>query len=262
MAGASPYDVFAEIYDAWSGAAPVTARNLGFYVELCARADGPVVELGAGNGRIALEVAARGVEIHAVDSSPAMLAVLRERAKRRGLADRVHVQQADMRAFELPGGSGTAALITIPFHTIGHMCTPEDRRRVLAHAFEQLAPGGRLVFDHFVFDPAVAEKMNVPGVRAEFVDERSGRQVVLWSASSYDMETQVIHVLTWTDSFEKDGEVAERSYRRLDLGWVDPEELRDHLESCGFEVEHLWGDFDHTPFDASSSMQVWTSRKP
>ena len=54
------YDFFADIYDIWTGEAPAAKRNLPFYVEEYLRTAGPVVELGVGNGRIAIEAARRG----------------------------------------------------------------------------------------------------------------------------------------------------------------------------------------------------------
>jgi len=72
----SGYDGFAPIYDTW--AADMT-EDVDFYVELAREADGPVVELAVGTGRVAIPVAARtGKRVIGIDSSPAMLAVARE----------------------------------------------------------------------------------------------------------------------------------------------------------------------------------------
>ena len=77
LAVVSAYDGFAPIYDAWS--ADMT-EDVDFYVELASEADGPIVELAVGSGRVAIPVAERtGKRIIGIDSSPAMLAVARER---------------------------------------------------------------------------------------------------------------------------------------------------------------------------------------
>ena len=73
------YDAFAPIYDDWS--ADMT-DDVAFYVELARETDGPLVELAVGNGRVAIPVAREtGRQVLGIDSSPAMLAQARERAK-------------------------------------------------------------------------------------------------------------------------------------------------------------------------------------
>ncbi len=72
----SAYDAWADDYDAWS--AEMT-EDIPFYVELAREADGPVVELAVGSGRVAIPVAREtGRRVLGIDSSPAMLAVARD----------------------------------------------------------------------------------------------------------------------------------------------------------------------------------------
>src|SRR5204863_1975347 len=79
----SGYDVFAPIYREWS--AEMT-EDVPFYVELAREADGPVVELAVGSGRVAVPVAeAIGKRVVGIDSSPAMLARAREAAQQAGV---------------------------------------------------------------------------------------------------------------------------------------------------------------------------------
>jgi len=96
------YDAFADIYDIWVTGAPVTEKNLAFYVEEYLRTEGPVVELGVGNGRIAIEAARQGKRIISVDSSGEMLKQARIRAEAAGVADRLTLILADFRDFVLP----------------------------------------------------------------------------------------------------------------------------------------------------------------
>ena len=132
------YDAFAEIYDAWVESAPITEVNKRFYVDELAAAQGPCVELGVGNGRITVEVASRGKAIIGVDSSTEMLALCRRRAAEAGVEDRVRLIHADFRDFQL---DQPAELITLPFHSIGHMLTDEDKLACMQHVREELAPG-------------------------------------------------------------------------------------------------------------------------
>ncbi len=124
-----PYDAFAEIYDAWAESAPITRENQEFYVKRLVEAEGPAVELGVGNGRICVEAAKRGKAVIGVDSSEKILDLCESRARSAGVIDRVTLIKGDFRDFELPE---PAALITIPFHSIGHLIKEEDKRRALA----------------------------------------------------------------------------------------------------------------------------------
>ena len=69
----SEYDSFADIYSVWTDTAASARANLAFYVDAYAGSDGPVVELGIGDGRIAVKAAARGCAVIGVDLSSAML---------------------------------------------------------------------------------------------------------------------------------------------------------------------------------------------
>src|SRR5438132_690078 len=74
----SEYDSWASVYDAW---ASDMTEDVAHYVSLAREADGPIVELMVGSGRVAIEVVREtGKSVLGIDSSPAMLEVARERA--------------------------------------------------------------------------------------------------------------------------------------------------------------------------------------
>ena len=230
---------FAEIYDAWVAAAPVTAHHVPFYVEEFLRAGGPCVELGVGNGRITIEAARRGVDITGVDVSPAMLALCRERAAAAGVADRIRLIESDMRSFVLPA---PAALVR--------------------HVHSQLRPGGRFVFDTFVFDEAFARANdNVPRIRSEFRDAATGEDCVLWNQVLYDFKRRSMRLVAWTDRVAADGTCTGRRYCRMNFSWIDPADVRALLVDAGFEVESCYGAFDRTPFTPASKLQIWVARR-
>lgn len=107
--------------------------------------DGPVLDVGAGTGRLALPLARRGVSVDALDISPEMLAVL-ERSSA-GLP--VRIVQADAAA-ELPDNS--YRLILCAFNTFLMLGDTASQRGFLAAAADRLAEGGRLLLETFVPD--------------------------------------------------------------------------------------------------------------
>src|SRR5438034_10832751 len=106
-------EAFAEHYEEW--AAGMTA-DVPFYVALAREADGPVVELAVGNGRVAVPVAeAIGRPVIGIDSSAEMLAGARERATKAGVE--LDLRQGDMRELAL---DAPAALVYCPFRSLQH----------------------------------------------------------------------------------------------------------------------------------------------
>ena len=253
------YDLFADIYDLWTETAPATKKNLPFYVEEYLRTEGTVVELGVGTGRIAIEAARRGKPVVGIDSSAEMLRRCRERAEVAGVADRLTLIQADFREFELPE---PADLIAIPYHTIGHLVTMDDKRAGLRHIYTQVAPGGRFIFDHFVFDPQLARQHSGVTLRDETTDPATGHDLLLWATTRYDFDAQTMRIIAWTDEVDADGVLVERKYRRLSFSWLEPDHARALLKQTGFHIDAFYGDFDRLPFSKDSPHQIWVAHKP
>src|SRR6185295_12738584 len=146
---------------------------------------------------------------------PAMLALTRRRAEAAGVADGLTLVESDMRSFRLPR---PARVVSIPFSSVGHVAEADDKRALFRHVFEQLSPGGLFVFDSLVFDPAFAEKnADAARLRAEFKDEATGQDAVLWVAPTYDVPAQKIRIVGWTDLLDADGVVTNRRYCRISV---------------------------------------------
>src|SRR5215831_10203899 len=146
-------EAFAARYEDWS--AQMTA-DVSFYVELAMAADGPVVELAVGTGRVAIPVAqATGRRVLGIDTSPAMLRQARDRAAQAGVE--LDLRECDMRDLAL---DEPAALIYCPYRALLHLPTWADRRRTFERVAASLAPGGRFAWNAFVFDHRIAAKLD------------------------------------------------------------------------------------------------------
>jgi ubiquinone/menaquinone biosynthesis C-methylase UbiE len=141
-------EAFASHYDDWS--AHMTA-DVAFYVSLALQADGPLVELAIGNGRVAIPIAqATGQRVIGIDSSPAMLDQARRRAAEAGVG--LELLEGDMRDLTL---AEPAALIYCPFRALLHLPTWTDRRRTFERVAASLRPNGRFAWNAFAFDHRV-----------------------------------------------------------------------------------------------------------
>ncbi|MFN7978520.1 MAG: class I SAM-dependent methyltransferase [Vicinamibacterales bacterium] len=252
------YERFADIYGVWTRTAASTDANQPFYVAAYRDAGGPVVELGVGDGRIAVAAALEGCAVTGVDLSPAMLRLCRERATRAGVADRLTLLQADFRDFQL---AEPAALIALPYHSLGHLTTLAAKGDALRHIHSQLRPGGRFIFDDFVMTPQRIADMRRVQLRAEY-RSADGRDTLLWVTSLVDETAQAMRVVTWEDRLDDQGVMTERRYRTLSLSWITPAQAATLLADAGFRVEACLGRFDGTPFDAATAdEQIWIARK-
>ncbi len=221
-------EAFAAIYDRWS--AHMT-EDVPFYVELAREADGPVVELAVGNGRVAIPVArAIGRAVIGIDGSPAML----EQARERG-GDLLDVRLQDMRDFAL---DEQAALVYCPARSLLHLPTWADRRRVFEKVGAALRPGGRFAWNAFAFDHAIAARLD--GKRQEDPVPHTFRYAVGENRLDIALETGA----------------------DISLWWATKNEWLGLVDVAGLEVEALYGGFDREPFDDESREYVWVTRKP
>lgn len=111
------------------------AADLPLWRELAEAADGPILDVGAGTGRVAVELDRRGFDVHALDVDPALLAALRERAPD------VPTHAADARDFDL---GARFALVIAPMQTVQLLGGARERERFLRCARRHLEPGGLL----------------------------------------------------------------------------------------------------------------------
>ena len=130
------------------------AADLELWRALAAQADGPILDLGAGTGRVARDLHAAGHEVHALDSDEELLAALRERAPG------VTTLTADACAFSAGGAS--FALILAPMQLVQILGGPEPRLAMLERVHRHLLPGGR--FAAAIANPydAIAEEDRSP----------------------------------------------------------------------------------------------------
>ncbi len=251
------YDAMAEFYDPWASGDPACEPSCAFYRGLGLANGGTLVEVGVGTGRIAIELASLGRPVIGIDASEPMLAVCRRNAEAAGVPDRLTLCRMDARRLGLRG----VDLLTIPFRTIGHFVTPDDRRAVFTQVHAALASGGRFAFDHYVFDRAWAEAHDaVPRLMHASISG-TGAGLVVWDTYRYDFAAGRMDCLITVERTASDGTVVSRRHNAFPFAWVDAAEVRTLAAEVGFDIEAVYGDFDGGAFSDASSNQVWILRK-
>jgi SAM-dependent methyltransferase len=211
---------------------------LAFLAELAG--DGDVLEFGIGTGRVALPLRARGVQVHGIDLSPAMIEQLRAKP---GGAD-VAVTVGDFAAADL---GRTFRVVYLVFNTITNLTSQDDQVRAFRTAAAHLEPGGCFVVENSV--PAL--RRLPPG---ETVHAFRATPTHL-GFEEYDLERQIA-VSHHYRVVEGRLEVFATPHR-----YVWPAELDLMALLAGMELRERWSWWSRTPFTADSTMHVSVCRR-
>lgn len=146
---ASTYgDRWAEVYDSWvTGRFSEDMNQAAVSVLTDLAVNGNALELGIGTGRIALPLAQRGLEVHGIDSSEAMVAKMREKPG----GDAIRVTLTDFADFDVDGRFG---LIFVAFNTFFVLTTQEQQLACFRSVARHLDDAGTFVIEAFMPDPA------------------------------------------------------------------------------------------------------------
>lgn len=237
--------------------------DLDLYLALAARTGGPILELAAGSGRLAVPLAAAGYPVTGVDLDEAMLARARRAgdAAGTGPARRLTLVEGDARTVRLPD-AGSFALAFIPLNSIFLMGGRVDQAAAIATLASHLAPGGLAVVDAWL--PGADDLGRYDGrLVLEWLrrDEATGRLVTKSGSAAHDATTGVVHLTTIFDEGGQ-GEAPVRWLREDRLRLIGPEELVAHAEAAGLEVETLASDYDLNPLESGAERVVLVARRP
>jgi SAM-dependent methyltransferase len=226
---------------------PPIAGDVAFYRRLAHETAGPVLELACGTGRIAVALAADGIDITGVDISEGMLAIARRKrgALPQAACARLALHSGDMCELDLERRFG---LIFVAFRSFQHLLTIDLQRSALAVMRRHLAPGGQMALH--LFDPrldllieGMAALPRVSGTDPATRHRYTGEVL----RARFDHVAQVRHDLWQYTEFSAAGDVLEQASREMALRWTYRWELYHLLRACGFTVEAEYSDFAGSP---------------
>ncbi len=233
-----------QIYD------EVTSASLGGDVEwYCAKArqeGGPVLELGAGTGRITIPIAEAGIPIHALDADTGMLERMRTKLEDQParIRELVTAVPGDMRDFHLPT---RFAVVIAPFRAFLHNLDESQQRACLDCVRRHLVPGGLFAFN--IFHPSL-EYMSYHAGPLEGTwrwvatfDRPDGGFVMRSESNRYDTVRQIVHSNHRYDEYGPDGTLIGSWMQRLKLAYLFPRNVRALLLEAGFNDIRIDGDF-------------------
>lgn len=243
------YDPLADLYDLEY----THHYDVPFWLSLAQREGGPVVEWGAGTGRIAVPLAEEGFDVAAVEVSEKMV------EHGRSKSEAVEWVRGDMRGVKLGRKYRLAACA---FNSFLCLTSPEDALAFLENAREHLEPGGLLGIEVSAFTPEeLAGEPGGPERQHDFTRELSGGKLERFSLSRYDAASQILKMRLFYELYREDGSPRDRRAHDLEIRVTNRDELILLLRLSGFEVEAVYGGFDGGPFTSESDHLIVLARR-
>jgi SAM-dependent methyltransferase len=242
--------------------------DLDLYLALADRADGRVLELAAGSGRLAVPLAAAGHPVTAVDLDPAMLERARARAAAAGLPDgRLELVEADLLDLRLQD-AGSYAMAFIALNSIMLLASREAQRRALQTLATHLAPGGLAAVDVWLpdiedlgrFDGRVILEWIRPDT-PDGADASDGPLVTKTGSAIHDPATGTIALTAVFEAATQGGSV-QRWVRQDWLRLISADELTAFAEEAGLRVELVAGGYDLGAIGPGAERAVLIAERP
>ena len=236
--------------------------DVELYLALAGRADGRVLELAVGTGRVAVPLAVAGHRVTGVDSDPAMLDRARRRAAAEGLdAAALELVEADIVGLDL-SGAGHFDFAFLALNSLMALPGRVAQRAAIQALADHLAPGGIAAVD--VWLPDAEDLARYDGrVILEWprLDPETGAIVTKTGSAQYDAATGTIAL---TSIFEEGGQGSPpvRWVRTDRLRLVSADELVSFAEAAGLEVETLAGSYDLEPLGPGSDRAILVATRP
>jgi SAM-dependent methyltransferase len=223
------------------------AAVVGPTVDFLARlaAGGRALELGIGTGRIALPLAARGIEVHGIDLSNAMVARLKVKPGGEGIG----VTIGDFATARAPG---TFRLAYLVFNTIMNLTAQAAQVAAFRNVASHLEPGGC-----FVIEVGIPDLRRLPpGERYVVFDSGPTH----WGVDEYDVANQGLI----SHHFEKRVDAAQDVFEKSSgpFRYVWPSELDLMAELAGMHLRERWAGWQREPFTSESRSHVSVWQKP
>jgi SAM-dependent methyltransferase len=204
-------------------------------------ADGGALELGIGTGRIALPLSRRGVRVHGIDLSPAMLARLRAKPG----AGAIGVTVGD---FATTRVGSTFRLAYLVYNTIGNLTTQDEQVDCFCNVAAHLEPGGCFVIE-----------VGVPALRRLPPGETVRPFLVRPDRLGFDEVDVASQRLVSHHYWVTDGQLRTVS---MPFRYVWPAELDLMARIAGMRLRERWGGWRREPFTSESTSHVSVWQKP
>jgi SAM-dependent methyltransferase len=227
-------------------------EDLPFWLSLAAQVSGPILELGCGTGRILAPLAAAGRVAFGLDNDRDMLRFCAAQLAAMGIPARL--LQADMCHFHF---ASQFRLILLPCNTLSALADSEVQA-MLSCVSRHLQPGA--VFAASLPNPkllAYLPKSSPAEIEEVFAHPVDGEPVQV--SSAWERDGQIFTLRWYYDHLLPDGQV-ERVTAVVKHHLRSVQVYLDSLIASGFEIVHLYGDFNRAPYQSHAPNLIIVAR--
>ena len=244
------WDDYADFYD-WENAQTLDRRDVKFWQAMAERANGPILELGCGTGRVTIPVARTGARIIGVDRSTEMLGHALKRSRRDALTARARHGCAATSGSFRSAASARFDLVMAPYGILQSLVRESDLKATLASVARVLARGGLFGVDLVPDLPVWKEYRN----KVRFRGLRRGGKSRITLVESVRQDRAKKLTLFDQEYIEQRGR--ERKSRRFSLVFrtLTVPQMTRRLENAGFRIKAVLGDYSGQPWDPRAD--VW-----
>ncbi len=207
--------------------------------------NGSVLELASGTGRLAQEIIELGFDYTGIELSESFLNCAKKKCD-----DGATFILGDMRNFDL---GSHFDFILIGFNSFLHNLTRSDARSCLKCIKTHLSNNGKFLLSIFIPNPTFLQRNNDKLYSATDYFHYEDQQCRIMEKNSYNFESQ-INEITWL--LEKDGIIESEEYHFM-MRMFYPHEMDLLLSDSGFIIKEKFGDYDCSPMNAESEMQIY-----
>ena len=237
-----------ELYDAahwWK------TNDIEFIASAADEFGGPVLEMAAGTGRLALPILEKGISYTGIELSSAFAKFARKKLEKyNSLAQ---ILEGDIRNIDL---DQQFQFIFIGFNSIFHLLKNEDVALFFSCVNSHLLDNGIFLIDAFVPHPIFLYRAKQKYYLMEF-DWPTGKHCIVYETNHYDPDSQINHIHWY---FNTTGENKTDEYQ-FDMHMIFPDTMDRLLTEAGFVIKEKYGNYDKIPLSPESHLQIYVCGK-
>lgn len=251
------FDFIAEFYDEWE---KDYLADIPLWLEYAGKCGSPILELACGTGRVLLPLAQAGFKVAGIDLSGKMLEKAKEKINKevKDIHENIALLKGNMTNFDL---KEKFSLVLIIFNSFQFLLTEEGQDNCLRCIHRHLNPNGKLIIS--VFNPDLSRPEGIlrkDGDKPILDYPEKGDSTEILNYQFFDHEKQITDVRFIIDTV-KSNNVLERRTLDFKLRYFFPKEFERMLNSNGFEMEELFGNYDKSNFGRKSPFMIFVAKR-
>jgi len=245
------YSAIADLYDFLYR----EESDVKYYLEEARKAEGKVLEIGCGTGRVMLKLLEQGVDIEGLDISKKMLEILKRKARVQNLNPKTYLR--DMRTFSL---KSRYSLIIIPYRTFMHLSSENEKLDTIKRIHKHLNKNGKAIIHTYI--PSAAEVESTAYFRpinVSFFRIDNKKITVVWHVKYSPAKDEITYRVSIYKSKDKIHSFDMRLYP------TNYEKMKALLKKAGFRSIKAYSDFGGTVFNPGHGRAagdlIWVAKK-